>query len=58
MNLIVNVLLIKEVENWCVSYDLVLKPFSYVQTEGFSIIELFCPLTGGAYNINHVTVII
>ena len=36
-----------------VSYDLTLKPFSYVQTEGFSIIKLFCPLTGGAYNINH-----
>ena len=41
-----------------VSHDLVLKPFSYVQTEGFSIIELFCPLTGGAYNINRVIVVI
>ena len=42
------------------SYDLVFfkKPFSYVQTEGFSIIELFCPLTGGAHNINCVTVVI
>ena len=39
------------------SQDLALKPFSYVQTEGFSIIELFCPLTGGAYNINHVIVL-
>ena len=40
-----------------VLFILFMKPFSYIQTEGFSISKLFCPLTGVTYNINCAIVV-